>query len=177
VALSKGTCKIVDQYHASPQLTCYNTVKNKGIKFHDEEHADPDWKLKQYILVVIAAACEIEKRFNLWNAGQLGGRSQYPDFGKYVLLNGMKAFLNALPYMFADKKFWYDDKCDILWEMFMPKISGFNKKEGTSVGILYGAGKIDEWLETKNFKAQWIAKLYLGTQKANFLGDHVPKLV
>jgi hypothetical protein len=124
----KGRAEIVDKYHASPQSAHYNTVKNEGIKFHDEEHADPDWKLKQYILGVIAATCEIEKGFNLWNAGQLGKRSLYPDFGKYVLLNGMKAFLNTLPYIFVDKEFWYTDKRNIPWEMFMPTISGFNNK-------------------------------------------------
>ena len=63
--------------------------------------------------IMIAAVSEVEQRVeNLWKRGRSNGRRDYPNFGRYMSKNMLKAFQSAAPYYFAEKKYWYLDKKD-----------------------------------------------------------------
>ncbi len=54
-----GHAKITDNYYlCNPLATYYDTVARDKIVFHDEESEDPDWKVRQCYLLIIAAATE-----------------------------------------------------------------------------------------------------------------------
>jgi hypothetical protein len=79
-----GHAKIIDKYLSDQRANFHQTYMNRKMKFHDEKASDPDWKVKQGYLLIIAAANEAETGVeNLWKAGPSGGRSNYPDFGQY----------------------------------------------------------------------------------------------
>ena len=70
---------------------------------------------------MIAAALEIDNRVeNLWKCGPLGGRHDYLDFEKYMPINHFKVFQAAAPYCWCEKKHWYVEKHDRLWDIFPP---------------------------------------------------------
>jgi hypothetical protein len=110
----KGTAAIIDDY-LSDRLAgeYFITAQARGIKFHDPDAKDPDWKVKQCILALIAAASEIEIGLKNWQAGKGKGRKFRPDFGQWVQEAEMKCFISACPYIWADKKWWYTDPRDL----------------------------------------------------------------
>ena len=40
----------------------------------------------------------------------------------------MKCFISAAPFIWADKEWWYADKRDLDWEVFMPTMDKWNNK-------------------------------------------------
>ena len=127
--LLSGHANIIDTYLSNPLAAYYDTVARDKIVFHDEEDEDPDWKVRQCYLLLIAAATEpftgVE---NLWKTGRSKGRHNYPDFGKYMPINYFKAFCSAAPYAWADPKYWYLDTRDNPWDIFTPCLASFNEK-------------------------------------------------
>ncbi len=99
----KGVGKVLDEYLNDTRATYHDTYRSHNIKFHDPTNEDPDYLPKQCVLAIIAAASEIETGFNCWKSGPSGGRKIYPDFGKYVGKNVMKAFVSAFPFAWAKK--------------------------------------------------------------------------
>ena len=76
---------------------------------------------------MIAAALEIDNRVeNLWKCGPLGGRHDYLDFEKYMPINHFKVFQAAAPYCWCEKKHWYVEKHDRLWDIFRPCLQQMN---------------------------------------------------
>ena len=133
-----GCAENIDKFHSDRRSPYYTTVKNEKIKFADhlgysDDIGSSHTLLKQCILCVIAAATEVESGMSLWKAGQSGGRQQYPDFGKYVPENTMRAFIAAFPFMWVDEKYWFVEKRDMPWEMFMPVIERWNKQQQSIV--------------------------------------------
>lgn len=59
----------------------------------------------------------------------------YPDFGKYVDVNTMRAFVSAFPYVYADEKHWFLPSRDTPWDMFMPTINKWNIKRRQIMSI------------------------------------------
>ena len=119
----------MDEYYSDPKAPFYQTVANDRIKFHDDNDPDPDWIVKQCYLLLLAAAWEGDIGVeNLWKKGQSGGRHNYANFGQYVPQNVFKAWQNAAAYMFADKKYWYQDRRNMNWDVFLPVLDGFNNK-------------------------------------------------
>ncbi len=52
-------------------------------------------------------AIKTENRIeNLWKRGRVGNRRYFPDFGKFMAINEMKAFCSAAPYCWAEEEFW-----------------------------------------------------------------------
>ncbi len=51
--------KIIDKYLSNPLSSYYDAVGQDGIKLHDEEVEDPDWRVKQCYLLLIAAAAKV----------------------------------------------------------------------------------------------------------------------
>ena len=93
----------MDRFHADSRSECHQTVLNDGIKFHDPEAPDPDWKVKLGYLLMLASTSEADVGVeNLWKRGKSGGRHEYADFGKYMPKNYYKAFQNAAASMFMD---------------------------------------------------------------------------
>jgi hypothetical protein len=46
---------------SDPRATLYNTVKSHNICFFDDSDPDPDWKMKQCYLLIIAASTELDE--------------------------------------------------------------------------------------------------------------------
>jgi hypothetical protein len=67
-----GHAKIIDEYHADQRSPYYSTVNNDNIIFHDENAQDPDWKVQQAYLLLIAPASEVVNGIeNLWKRGSI----------------------------------------------------------------------------------------------------------
>lgn len=120
----------MDWYFDSPHANHHQTVKSRKIKFHDADADDPDWRIKQCILLLIAGVTVVDCGVsNLWKSGRSCGLRNYADFGQYFDQNGFKAFCEAIPYMWSDEKHWYRDKRDVPWDLFMPFIGAWNGKQ------------------------------------------------
>jgi hypothetical protein len=53
----------------------------------------------------VAVAKEVEKGVeNLWKHGKAGNRRYYPDFGRFMPINEMKAFCSASPFCWCEEK-------------------------------------------------------------------------
>jgi len=88
----------MDKYLRNEASSFYRTVLSEKIAFHDENDPDPDWKVKQCILLVIPAAIEVRNGIqNLWKRGKGYGRRPYADFGEYVSENQFNCFCAAFP--------------------------------------------------------------------------------
>lgn len=123
----KGHAKVMDKFLSDERAPYYETVKQDRIIFHDEDADDPDWKVKNCYLLLVAAATEVENGVeNLWKRGKVGNRRNYPDFGRFVPINEMKAFCSVAPFCWCEEKYWYTPKQDSLWEVFLPCINSFN---------------------------------------------------
>ena len=75
---------------------------------------------------MIDVASEIEDGFAFWMSGKGPGRKCLPDFGKWVPSNKMKCFVSTVKWIFAERKWWYREACDINWDMFLPTIHKYN---------------------------------------------------
>jgi hypothetical protein len=117
----KGHAKTLDKYHASTSSPMHKTVKDDKIVFYDDNNDDSDWMVKKGYTLMIAAVTKVQNGTeNLWKRGCLGGRHQYPNFGQYMPKNWFKAFISAAPYCWCDKKYWFVEQRDRLWEIFLP---------------------------------------------------------
>jgi len=69
-----GHAKIIDKFLSDPRASYNDTVVRDGIIFHDEDHNDPDWKVQQCYLLLIASATEIVSGVeNFWKQGPSAG--------------------------------------------------------------------------------------------------------
>ncbi len=76
-----GHAKIIDKYLSNPLATYHDTVCKDKILFLDEHAEDPDWKVKQGYLLIIAAATEVVVGVdNLLKSGPSTGLHNFPDF-------------------------------------------------------------------------------------------------
>jgi hypothetical protein len=67
----KGVAARMDKYYEDPRAEYYTTVRDRHIKFHDPTAEDPDWKIKNNILLILAAANESATGVDgLWKSGQ-----------------------------------------------------------------------------------------------------------
>ena len=73
---------------------------------------------------------------NLWKKGKSKGRRDYPNFGKYMPVNYFKAFVCAAPYCFCDEKYWYEDKRDQPFDVFLPCLEKFNEKRRDLIEVV-----------------------------------------
>jgi Transposase IS4 len=125
----KGHAKLLDEFHSDSRSPLFTTVKNDKIQFHDPNNEDPDWIVKQAYLLMLAAATEGDVGVeNLWKRGSTGGRRSYADFGQYMPKNWFLAFQCAAPYAFAPKQYWFQDRNEKPWDIFMPALDNFNDK-------------------------------------------------
>ena len=133
----KGHAKLIDDYHSSKNSPYYLTVERDKIKFHQEDDEDPDWMVKQCYLILVASVTEVEcGAENLWKQGRLNGRKEAANFGRYMTKNYFKAFISAAPYCFAEKKWWYIDKRDRPWDIYLPCLQSYNCKRQALIKTL-----------------------------------------
>ncbi len=124
-----GHAKIIDKYLSDCRATYHDTVLRDKIVFFDESSQDPDWKVRQCYILLIASATEIVSGVeNLWKSGPSAGRHTYPDFGQYMPVNYFKAFCSAAPFCWSNERYWYEDSRDVPWDVFLPCLSSFNDK-------------------------------------------------
>ncbi|KAG7356382.1 transposase IS4 [Nitzschia inconspicua] len=132
-----GHAQLIDEFHSDPRSPMYTTVQNDSIIFHDPNNKDPDWIVKQCYLIMVAAATESEVGVeNLWKRGPTGGRRDYPDFGQYLPRNWFVAFQAAAGYMWSPKKYWYDEKHNKPWDIFVPALDSFNAKRKKLIQVI-----------------------------------------
>jgi len=107
-------------------------VKGRSIKFHDAANEDPDWKMKQFVLLTVKGATVHGRGCGeFWIAGKLCDNStlEGADFGKYMDVNMYHAIADALPYMWGDQSLWYKDRRDVPWQIFTPFLDAWNAKQ------------------------------------------------
>ena len=125
-----GLAKRMDQYYEDPRARYHVTVKDRKIKIHDEDDDDPDWKIKQWLLLTIRGAAVhgigIE---SFWRSGMLEGDIEAADFGQFMDVVEYKVIGDALPFMWSDSNLWYRDSRDVPWDAFMPFIEEWNQKQ------------------------------------------------
>jgi hypothetical protein len=124
-----GHGEIIDEFHADPRSPFCTAVQNDSITFHDADHDDPDWKVKQACTLMVAAASEIENGAeNLWKCGPSVGQHDYPDFGQCTPTNHFKTFQSAAPHCWCEKKHWHVDKRDRSWDACRPCLEKMNSR-------------------------------------------------
>jgi len=127
-----GMAARLDQYYQDARAKYYKTVAGRRITFHDANNKDPDWKLKQFVLLTIKGASVHGKGIGeFWLAGKLseGSVLEGADFGKYMDVNTYRAIADALPFMWGDESLWYKDRRDVPWQIFTPFIEAWNNKQ------------------------------------------------
>jgi hypothetical protein len=125
-----GMAEKLDEFHSDIRSPYYQTVVKEGIKFHRPDDDDPDWIVKNCFLLTLAAVGEVKIGIeNLWKKGPChGGRRDYADFGRYVPVMVFKAWQAAMPLMWCDKKYWYEERRNLTWDVFLPVLEEYNNK-------------------------------------------------
>jgi hypothetical protein len=124
-----GHARLMDEYLQDPRASYNTTVINDKVKFYDETDDDPDWIVKQCYLLLLASVWEGDRGIdNLWRKGKSSGRHTFPDFGQYVPAAYFRAWQSAAAYMFCDRVYWYEDRRNLNWNVFMPCLSRFNDR-------------------------------------------------
>jgi hypothetical protein len=125
----EGHALLMDEYLSNQKAPYYITAKTKKVKFHRPDDEDSDWIVKQCYMLIIAAVTEAEVGVdNLWKQGEGGGRRDHANFGRYVPIHYFKMFLSCAPYLFCEKKYWYESYEDKGWEVFQPVMNSFNDR-------------------------------------------------
>jgi hypothetical protein len=100
-----GHAAILDKYLAGPRASYYETIKNHKITFFDDSEPDPDWKIKQCYVLIIATAAELENGVgNLWKSGMkqqlsMHGLIQSTGICRIMTLHGKCFFHAFMPLM------------------------------------------------------------------------------
>ena len=124
-----GHAKVIDEFLSDARCSMRTTVINENIKFHDAEAANPDWKVKQGYMLLIAASTEVHNGMeNLWKSGPSLGRHPYPDFGQFMSWHEFEAFRLAALRCWCGKENWFVEPRHQTWNIFLPILRGFNKK-------------------------------------------------
>ena len=125
-----GIAQRIDDYYKDQRASYFVTVRDRKITINDPNDPDPDWKIKQWLLLSVKAATVhgvgVE---TFWRSGILEGNLPAADFGQYMDVVEYKVIAHALPFMWADSNLWYRDKRDIPWDVFMPFVEEWNQKQ------------------------------------------------
>ena len=127
----EGHAKIMDKIITNPNFARYGTSCPRGkpvMTFHDPTAEDPDWKVKQGCLLLIAASSEVETGIqNLWRHGKSpAGRRPCADFGQFMPENTFNVFCAAACYCWCEEKQWFKPFLDREWEIFEDMLDAFN---------------------------------------------------
>ena len=119
----EGFGKRLDEHCRDERSECCVTVKDRRLKFEDQDNDDPDWKVKQAVLSLIegsvASGIGIDQ---CWRTGLSQPGLEAADFGKHFEKNEFRAIVAALPHMWCHKR-------DKPWDVFAPFVDAWNKKQ------------------------------------------------
>ena len=127
-----GFAARMDECYKDPRARHCRTASSKKTKFHDDTNEDPDWRMKQFALLLIKGATVHGRGASeFWIAGKLceGSNLDCADFGQCMNVNLFRAMLNALPFMWGEKALWHKDRCDIPWAIFTLFVEAWNEKQ------------------------------------------------
>ena len=96
----------------------------------------PQMKLCITLLVNAATEC-VAGLENLFATDPGTDPKSYPAYGQFIPEHEMKAFMYALPYLWADKKDWYSDQRTRPWEFIMPFIEAINSKRHNLLWVVF----------------------------------------
>lgn len=117
----------MDEHHKDIRADCCITVRDRKMRFHDSSSLDPDWKLKQVVLLIVKGCCVAGKGVEQhWRTGLLAKGLEAADFGEHMEVNEFRAALAALPFLWTDKVCWCRDPRDTPWAVFTPFIDVWN---------------------------------------------------
>ncbi|KAG7356737.1 transposase IS4 [Nitzschia inconspicua] len=86
---------------------------------------------------MVAAATEFEVDLEkLWKRGPLEKSRRFPDYENYIPHDWFLAFRAAAGYMWSPKKYWYDEKHDTPWDIFVPALDSFNAKRKKLIRVV-----------------------------------------
>ena len=125
-----GMAQRMDECYQDNRAKHYMTYKSRKMKIHDANDVDPDWKIKQWLLLTIKGATVHGTGVEtFWKAGMLEGNLKAADFGQFMDQNEHKVVSAAMPFIWGDRNLWYRDKRDVPWDVFMPFIDAWNDKQ------------------------------------------------
>lgn len=105
-------------------------MKDRRIEFEDTNNDDPDWKVKQALLLLIkglvVGGVGIDQ---CWRSGLLESGLEAVDFGKHFEVSEFRALVAELPHVWSEKVHWHRDKRDEPWDVFVPFVDAWNKKQ------------------------------------------------
>lgn len=103
------------------------TPKEKPIRFTDDD-------IRTCCLLLLAGTEEAEDGTQNLFSSKKHGRSEPPDFQKYIPRERFKAFLSALPFVWTDEDSWpFFHRNQAQWTHFQPVLDQFNLRR-LSVG-------------------------------------------
>jgi len=131
---------------------------------------------------MVTAVMEVHRGVdNLWKSGASAGMKAYPNYGQYIPVNYMKAFLHGLPYLWANEMYWDVDANMLPFDFIQPFVDQFNSKRTEAsksirfccrrcwnilLTILFAAADIEchphhsrrvhVCVATKDFKDRWL---------------------
>ena len=89
----KGHTKLMDTFLSNEKVTYYYTAKNRKIIFFDADPDNLDHIIKQYYLLAVTAAIELENGTeNLWKRESSSGRRMHRDVRKFIYKEVFKCF-------------------------------------------------------------------------------------
>ena len=124
---------ILEKYHRDPHLPFHASVTSLNMILDKKINSDKDCKFKQVMLAFIAATSRIEIESNFWNSRASVKIKSYPGFGRCAKEREMKAFVNAMPLMCNEERYWFHDKKDLPWDVFSPVIDNWNRMKRRTI--------------------------------------------
>ena len=124
---------LMDAYHSdprAPQHHSYQAMRKLRPDFRfaqTGDDVDPDGLIKMCTAVMVAGTTETENGVDLWTSGKGEGRKDPPDFGQHVNRDVFKMFRAAMPFMYAPRSQWHQEREMLTWDMFNPVIAAFNE--------------------------------------------------
>ena len=74
---------------------------------------------------------------SLYKSGAAAGNKDHPNFGKYLPKEEFKAFIYYLTYLWANEKYWFQDRDSLPWEFFKPFLGAFNALRGELLYVMF----------------------------------------
>ena len=100
-----GHAKLIDNFYSNNNYLCCKSERYYSTKFEDEESDDPEWIVKKFYFILIAAITEVYCGVdNSWKSSKSEGRIYFSNSSKHIAKTYFKEFLCATPHFFVEKK-------------------------------------------------------------------------
>ncbi len=61
----------------------------------------------------------------------------YPNYGQYIPKDYFKAFIDGLPYLWAEKKYWDVNPAELPFDFLSPFVKEYNSLRTKSIRVIY----------------------------------------